>query len=608
MEKIKEKVSNWLSFFKDHIQSFNVVAQEKNVVYFSKFSLEYEDFFEIHNFVIDLKTNLLRALIDQFKYAVYNIISFSDKYLSEREKVMTIYSACFLNYYKRFLYDTNHSFEEFYDQNFICLVKSFKVDIKNLDLFKVLSFSFFGKMKEEIIKLNYENKIKPLKYVYNSKLINKKNDQIMNTIFSSDNNNNNSINIEPLKVKEKAINFVVSAKEKIVDIIYEIKYRNLFPKIFTKNNNEINNINTRLNQLKNASTQYMDKFYKTLEKEKIKFDDTCDKGDINISLNDDKSSAGYNESLNNSLNTMNLNLNNSFHSLNKMSEISNSDSFKNNMNFIHNINNINKKSNDIKNINNTNLNSNINKNINNNNNEINLNQINLINNDNNINNINNNQNSINEIKMSDEQFDTNDKNQPKSDFKPNNIISKNPKDKDNIYSHRLIEELIRNKIDDKTMEIITNVVKKIDNQYLDYLLNNFPKPTLILGYFSCYVATFTPEMLRGIDPDNSKILENIYIKFIILAKELYNTSMELFCSLYDLTGSNINRFLDMANICGIHVQYAKGLYKFFNDYSLFLLEENAFHDLDKTIGKFIEMERINWEKVVNDGTNSISSL
>ena len=152
MEKIKEKVSNWLGFFKDHIQSFNVVAKEKNVVYFSKFTLESEDFYEIHNFVIKLKQNLL---------AIYNIISFKDKNLSERDKIMTIYSACFLNYYRKFLYDTNHEFEEFFDQSFLCLVKTFNVEIKNIDLFKALSFSFFSKMKEEIIKSDYEKKIKP---------------------------------------------------------------------------------------------------------------------------------------------------------------------------------------------------------------------------------------------------------------------------------------------------------------------------------------------------------------------------------------------------------------------------------------------------------------
>ena len=46
--------------------------------------------------------------------------------------------------------------------------------------------------------------------------------------------------------------------------------------------------------------------------------------------------------------------------------------------------------------------------------------------------------------------------------------------------------------------------------------------------------------------------------------------MELFCSLYDLTSTNINRFLDLAGSCGIHIQYAKGLYKILKDYSIFL--------------------------------------
>ena len=112
----------------------------------------------------------------------------------------------------------------------------------------------------------------------------------------------------------------------------------------------------------------------------------------------------------------------------------------------------------------------------------------------------------------------------KSAFKPNNIIINNSQDK---YSHRVMDELITNKIDDKTMEIITQVAKKIDEEYLDFLLNNSTKPILIFQYFSCYIATFTPKMLQNIDPNNAKILENINIKFIILARESYNIAMEL---------------------------------------------------------------------------------
>ena len=574
MEKIKEKVSNWLGFFKDHIQSFNVVAKEKNVVYFSKFTLESEDFYEIHNFVIKLKQNLLRGLIGQFKFAIYNIISFNDKNLSERDKIMTIYSACFLNYYRKFLYDTSHEFEEFFDQSFLALVKTFNVEIKNIDLFKALSFSFFSKMKEEIIKSDYETKIKPLKYVYNPRLNNKDNAKIINTLFTSENNNNliinenNNIN-EGYKVKDKAISYVISAKEKIVDIIYEIKYRNLFPHIFCNQTTINNNINSRFNQMYNISAQNLENLYITLKKEKINYDDLDDDENINMSLYDDKTSVGLTESLNNS-----INLNNSFNSINKLNEISNSDNFQRNMDFINNIKNINKNPNDINNINNINTSNPIN----------NFNKFNLINPNNNENKIKINENSA---------------------FKPNNqnnIIINNSQDK---YSHRVMDELITNKIDDKTMEIITQVAKKIDEEYLDFLLNNSTKPILIFQYFSCYIATFTPKMLQNIDPINAKILENINIKFIILARESYNIAMELFCSIYDLTATNLNRFLDLANICGMHVQYARGIYKVLCDYSLFLLEENAFQNLKKTVDKFIEMEKVNWDKVIKSQNNIV---
>ena len=112
-------------------------------------------------------------------------------------------------------------------------------------------------------------------------------------------------------------------------------------------------------------------------------------------------------------------------------------------------------------------------------------------------------------------------------------------------------------------------------------------------------------MLQEIDPYNAKYLENIYIKFIILARESYNIAMELFCSIYDLTSTDLNRFLDLANICGMHVQYAKGIYKVLSDYSLFLLEENAFQNLRKTVDKFIEMERLNWEKAFKSQNNIV---
>ena len=407
MDKIKEKVSNWLTYFKDHIQSFNVIAKEKNYVYFSKFALESEEFYQIHNFVVTLKFNVVHNLLDQFKYCVHHIISFADKTLSERDKIMTIYSALYLNYFKKFIYDTTNKFEDFYDNSFSCLVKEFNIEIKDLKSFQVLCFCFYNKMKEQIINLNYETKIKPLKHTYNVKINNNKFDkEIKNKFFNNENNKNiqtnqnnenniiNNINEEGLRVKNKAINYVISAKEKIVDIIYEIKYRNFLPN-FLSNKDEVNNINNTLSQLSNMSAQNFEHLTKILEKEKLKSDEYLDTNDINMSLSDDLTSSGINESLNNSIN---LNLN---QSLNKMNEISMTDTFKNNMNFISNINNKSINSNDINNINNFNI-----KNKNNNND--NINKINFINNNKiqNPNNINNNLNNNNQSKI----------------FKPNIII------------------------------------------------------------------------------------------------------------------------------------------------------------------------------------------
>ena len=603
MEKIKEKVSTWLTCFKDHIQSFNVIAQEKNFVYFSKFTLESEEFFEIHNFVVTLKFNIVHDLFEQFKYCVYHIISFANKNLSEREKIMAIYSALFLNYFKKFLYDTMNKFDDFYDNSFFDLIKTFNIEINDLKSFQVISFCFYNKMKEQITKLNYETKIKPLKYVYNTKIDNNKFNEVIKNKFFVNNNTNinndknidnktqnennilNNIKEEHLKVKNKAINYVVSAKEKIVDIIYEIKYRNFLPNCFS--NEEISNMNNTLNKLNNMTAQNFENLSKILEKEKLKSNEILETSDINMSLNDNTTSAEFNESFNNS---PNLNLNQSF---SKINEITMADSFKNNMNFISNINN--KKimnSNDINNINNFNIN---NKNNN-------INQINFIN----YNNIQN-QNNINEIKMNKQEFVNSNINENKILFKPNIIIN-TPLNKNNMYSHRLIDELIKNKIDDNTMEKIIQVAKKIDENYLDFILNNSNKPILFFDYFACYVATFTPKMLQDIDPETAKNLGNVNIKFIILAKELYNSSMELFCSIYDLTSTNLNRFIELAKTCGIHVQYIEGLYKLFKDYSIILLERNSFRDLRKSVDKLIEMERLNWDKVIANQNSNISSF
>ena len=128
-----------------------------------------------------------------------------------------------------------------------------------------------------------------------------------------------------------------------------------------------------------------------------------------------------------------------------------------------------------------------------------------------------------------------------------------------------------------------------------------------MKYFSCYVTEFTDDMLSNVEPKHKDILKNFCIRFIILAKDIYNTTMELFCSIYDLSYNKVERFIDLARNCGIQLKYAQGLYKLFKDYSIILLEKGSFNDLKKTVNKFVEKEKVNWDKVMNQFSDKFSS-
>ena len=613
MDIIKEKVSNWLGYFKDYINYFQIVEQQKNVVYFSKFNLETNEFFEIHNFVLTLKVNIFRSLIEQFKYCANNFLIFENNNLTEKEKVMVIYSACFLNYYKKFCFDINHTFEEYYDDNFMSLIKTiFKFEISNNQLFKVFCFCFFDKMKEEIGNLNYE-KIKPLKLAYNPRLYNN-NLNVNNNINNSNNNNSkeedkNNINsisemdTEESGFQENILTYLISAKEKIVDLVFEMRYRGIFPKVCA---NEINRMNDRLHQLGDKSAQELHNL-NNIPQTNIQNDSSFIKSFNNSFFQNDNNLNKFDEKINNifnnSINKSNTNFNetkNTINSINSMNSFvtdsSSINCYNNNINTFNinnidsnnNINSINEKNKSLNNINIININNMNNLNL------IDLKNINQnhINIPNNINTINNsiNPNTIN--------------NKINSAFKPNqniniNSSNDNSNNNNNMYSQRIISALMKNEVDNKTLEIIKNVAKKIDDQYLHSSLNNRQKPIIIIKYFSCYIVEFTPEMLQKIEPKYKDILNNFCIKFIILAKELYNTTMELFCAIYDLSYTNIDTFLDLSRNCGIQVKYAQGLYKFFKDYSLLLLEKNSTLNLKNTVQKLIEKEKKNWDRIIN---------
>lgn len=642
MESIKEKLSSWLEGFQNYINSFTVVEKQNKIFYFSKFSLILSEFYQIYNFVKTLKENIFRTLIEQFKYCVKDIIIFKNK-LTEKEKVIILYSSCLLIYYKKFCFDINNNFEDYYDNDFIYISSTtFGYQIINQELFKIFLFYYYSEIKKQIIALDYNN-IKNLKKFYSYKenekksviKINKSNNiNIKNSSNLSTNNsinndyfpdpnillpknkaylnnkknihikkntkiNNNKIKFdsndiielnesdeenydedikeniisqqENFGLQEQVLTYLTSTKERMVDLVFEIGYKGYFP-IFNKN------INERLQQFHNISTE-----------------------NINLEDNEKENLSGIND-LPQIPKTLNVNKN-SIISINKNSKI----------NSINSINDENQKSN-------SNISSFFNIG-----NFFSGNQM-LENME-----IEPNQDNMNEkyksIKDKEKKKDNNNLNNSffSNDISAccnfeslynlyatstnNNINNNNGNNNNNKYTKRIMSELSKYEVDDKIVKIIEEVAQKIDSNHLDKILNSSPKTATVINYFSCYIVEFNSEMLISIEPKYKDILQNYTIKFIVLAKELYNTTMELFTTIYDLSYTNIDTFINLSKNCGIQIQYAESLYNMFKDYSELLLKEKESNSNIKNIlKKLFKQQKILWDKSIKDKANEFTSF
>ncbi len=67
----KDKLSTCVNYIKDKInggENYQLVEKKRKIYYFSKFSLEINEFYEIFNMVKTLKENILKNLMDTLKY------------------------------------------------------------------------------------------------------------------------------------------------------------------------------------------------------------------------------------------------------------------------------------------------------------------------------------------------------------------------------------------------------------------------------------------------------------------------------------------------------------------------------------------------------------
>lgn len=69
----KEKLNTCVNFFRNTMnvdESYQLVETKRKIYYFSKFSLEIEQFLQIHRMVKTLKENIFKNMLDTMKYCV----------------------------------------------------------------------------------------------------------------------------------------------------------------------------------------------------------------------------------------------------------------------------------------------------------------------------------------------------------------------------------------------------------------------------------------------------------------------------------------------------------------------------------------------------------
>ena len=622
MESMKEYISSWLKSFKDYINSFSFVEKEKNIFYFSKFSLDISEFFLIHDFIKKLKENIFKENMEQFKYCVKNIIIFNDqnnnnnKDLNEKEKIIILFSACLFIYYKKFRFNTNGSFDSYFDNDFILIAKNiFKFEIKNNEIFKIFAFYYFSIMQKQIQALDY-TKIKNIKKYYNYSALEKneeKEEENINMINGGTQNVNEGF-------QEQVLTFLISTKEKMLELVYTTnKNKNNINALFPE---EIKDMNTRFQKLNNNLNFYIDNNEKKTE-EKNSIQINQNQNQINDSSSDNKSDMIIEDVSPQKIKNFCINIKNNNISLNNKNEnlfkLDGNNNIINNNNIFGNETHSNKFSlmqTDYSNDNHINF---TNENIFNKHNQknpiienynsmyLNLNKKNPLVENLDLNLSNSNSNSL------EKSFDS------LFNFSSNSLnnINLTNKDSSNIYSKKVISELIKSEFDKNTMEIIEEVSKIIDEKYLDTALNTSQKTICLIQYYCCYMVEFTPEMLQNICPKYKDILQNFDIKFIVLAKELYNTTMEIFSTIYDLSYTNFDTFIELTKDCGIQLEHAQGLYKIFREYSIMLLNEkkrkknmnaNSNKYIMNVLRKLFDNEYQNWTNIIKQKSNEFTNF
>ena len=184
-----------------------------------------------------------------------------------------------------------------------------------------------------------------------------------------------------------------------------------------------------------------------------------------------------------------------------------------------------------------------------------------------------------------------------------------PKEEDKVFSKRVLSELVKCDIDDRTRNFIIDISKKIEEKFLDISLNVNPKKDYKINqHFVCYVAEYKEDLIK----EMFKIKEvphDLTIRIIVPVKELYNLVLEIYFSISDLSYTNVDTFVEAAGKKGISMKFAQIFYLFIRTLmKIVLVEEHPQKKMKEIFQKFYDVEYTLWDKHVNKKCKELTSF
>ena len=122
--------------------------------------------------------------------------------------------------------------------------------------------------------------------------------------------------------------------------------------------------------------------------------------------------------------------------------------------------------------------------------------------------------------------------------------------------------LINNEMEIEEENKINEISEKVFDLFLDVLIYYGERSINIIKPFICYIVEINSNIIK-ILPEYKNLEENLIIRFIVPAIEIYHRVFEIYASIYDLKLTNLNTFNNILKLRNFEVKYSSPLFLFF---------------------------------------------